>query len=120
VDRILIPGIPVRVRVGVPDEERASEQGVLVGLALYMDLAPAGASDRLEDTVDYEAVCSAVVAVAAERPFRLIETLAEAVAAVVLGGFPVSGVEVRVEKPGALVERGVPFAAVEILRGHHG
>jgi dihydroneopterin aldolase len=115
-DRIVLPRIPLAARVGVSEEERGSPQDVEVGLVLHLDLARAGASDALVDTVDYEAVCRRVTDIVGSRPYRLIESLAEAVARAVLAGFEVAEVEVRVEKPGALLTYGVPYAAVEIRR----
>jgi dihydroneopterin aldolase len=53
-------------------------------------------------------------------PFHLIERIAERVATSVLEGFGVRRVDVRVEKPGALRGRGVPYAAVEISREANG
>lgn len=119
-DRILIPGIPLMVHVGITEPERRAPQGVVVHLALHLDLAAAGESDDLRDTIDYEAVCAAVADIAAEGPFHLIERIAARVATVVLDDFEVARVDVRVEKPAALQGRGVPYAAVEISRGRNG
>jgi len=119
VDRIVVPGIPLRAQVGTTEEERASPQEIRVFLSLYLDLETAGRSDALEDTVDYDAVCATVAEIVASRPFHLIESLAREVAAAVLASFDLEEVEVRVEKPDALKARGVPFAAVEIRRSRH-
>ncbi|MSR20840.1 MAG: dihydroneopterin aldolase [Gemmatimonadetes bacterium] len=116
VDRIILPEMPLRARVGVSAEERASEQEIFVDVELGLDLRPAGTSDDFGLTVDYEAVCEAVAAVARSRPFALIEAIAEECARVVLTAFAVEEVRVRVRKPGALRSRGVPYAAVEVLR----
>ncbi len=115
-DKIVIPQLPILCFVGVPDEERAFPQQVAVSLELFLDLSPAGRADDFERTADYDAVCSTVVATARARPRKLIEALAEDVAAAVLDGYDVSRVRVRVEKPNALRRRGVPYAAVEIER----
>lgn len=116
-DKILIPGIPLRVHVGVTDEERASEQGIVVEVELGLDLRAAGTADDLSRTVDYESVCEVVAAAATARAFRLIEAMAEESARVVLARFdPVEEVRVRVRKPAALRSRDVPFAAVEVVR----
>jgi dihydroneopterin aldolase len=116
VDRIVIPELVLRARVGVTAEERSAEQDVVVDLVLHRDLAAAGTCDDLQHTVDYEAVCDAVADLVRTRPFHLIEAIAEAVAKAVLEGFDVEEVEVRVKKPGALRDRGMPYAAVEIRR----
>lgn len=113
---ISIPRIPLRARVGVTEEERATAQDLFVDVSLRLDLDVAGRTDDLGDTVDYDAVCGAVEEVVHARAFHLIEALAQAVADTVLGRFTVWEVDVRVEKPGALGHRGVPFASVEIRR----
>jgi FolB domain-containing protein len=102
--------------VGVTAEERDVEQDIVVGVVLYLDLAPAGTSDDLAKTVDYDTVCGTVSRVVASRPFDLIEAIAEEVAQAILGAFDVVEVDVRVEKPGALTSWKAPFAAVEIRR----
>jgi dihydroneopterin aldolase len=115
-DRILVPEIPLRARVGVPDAERSIEQDVIVDLELGLDLSRAGREDTLEHTVDYERACDVVAATVQARSYRLIEAIAEACADAVLAAFPVEEVRVRVRKPRALQPMGVPWAAVEIAR----
>lgn len=115
-DRIVLPRIPLLAHVGVSVEERSEEQEIEIDVELHMDLAPAGASDELHDTVDYEVVCEALDAVARSRHFHLIEALADEAARAVLGAFPVAEVTVRVRKPSALAEWGAPHAEVEIRR----
>jgi dihydroneopterin aldolase len=67
-------------------EERTRAQPFELDLDLAVDLAPAGASDRLEDTVDYGAIAERAVGVVTESaPRDLLETLAAAVADTVLG-----------------------------------
>ncbi|MGE0161037.1 MAG: dihydroneopterin aldolase [Gemmatimonadales bacterium] len=115
-DRIVVPALPLRARVGVTDAERAVAQDVLIDLELGLDLARAGREDALEHTVDYEKVCDVVAATVQAHPYRLIEAIAEACASAILSSFGVQEVRVRVRKPGALVARGVPHAAVEVVR----
>lgn len=120
VDRIVIPRIPLLAHLGVTEEERAAAQEIFVELVLHLDLAAAGASDDLGDSVDYDAVCRTVGEGVGGGRFHLIEAVAEHVAAAVLAGFDVARVDVRVEKPAALRARGIPFAAVEISRERRG
>lgn len=119
-DRILIPGIPLRAHVGVTAEERRTQQEIVVDLVLRLDVATAGITDDIARTVDYEAVCAEVTKLVEARPFHLIEAIAESIAATILESFDVAEVQVGVKKPGALSERGVPYAAVEIRRGRDG
>lgn len=83
-DRIELRGLRLAAIVGVLPHERTTAQPLEIDLDVVTDLAPAGRSDELEDTIDYGALCDAVeAAVAAARP-RLLEALAERVAATVL------------------------------------
>ena len=87
-------------------------------MCVELPLAEAGQADDLARTVDYRAVHEVVRAVMAGPPRRLIEALAEAVAAELLRGFSrVQAVEVEVTKlnpPVAFVSAGL---AVRIRRG---
>lgn len=102
-DCIEIRGLLAEAVIGVDEEERRAPQEVRLDLILEVDLAEAGRTDDLAQTVDYAAVAEAVRAHVAASQYRLVERLAGAVAGVVLDGFPlVRAVTVRVEKPAAL------------------
>jgi dihydroneopterin aldolase len=117
VDRIVVPGLPLRARVGVTDAERAVAQDVSLHVELGLDLRGAGVHDDLARTVDYDAVCVCLGAVVGAAEFRLIEAIAEACARALLSDFPsVEEARVEVRKPSALRSRGVPYAAVEVTR----
>jgi dihydroneopterin aldolase len=116
VDRIIVAELPLLAHVGVTESERGREQDILIDAELGLDLSRAGREDALAHTVDYEKVCDVLASTVRARPYRLIETIAEACAEAVLGAFPVDEARVRVRKPGALRPRGVPWAAVEVVR----
>lgn len=97
-DLIHIEALEVRSRIGVPEEERSAPQRLTVTLTLEPAAGFRALGDRLEGTVDYAAVCEAVKAIAAERARRLVETLAEELAAQLLARFPLRRVEVEVRK----------------------
>ncbi len=119
-DKILIPDIPVWTRVGCFEEERRDPQQILIDLELDLDLKPAAAADSIEAAVDYVAVRKTLDELAKSKPFHLVETIAEQMAAKLLAGFPIDSVVVRVKKPSALARFGVPWAAVEIRRSNDG
>jgi len=84
-DRIQLRSIRVVGTHGVLPEERERAQPFEVDLDLWVDLAAAGASDRLADTVDYAQVAEAAVATVSGPPsYELLEALADAVARVAL------------------------------------
>jgi dihydroneopterin aldolase len=97
-DRIHIRGLRLVTRVGVPEEERALPQCVAANLAITLTKSFRGIADRLEDTVDYYEVSKRLREVAAEGERRLVETLAEDLAAAVLAFDGVAAVTLEVEK----------------------
>ena len=115
-DRIVLRGLRAHGKHGVYPEERASGQPFVVDVVLGLDLAAAGRSDDVADTVHYGELAQQVVAVVEGEPVNLIETLAARVADVCLAHPMVADVEVTVHKPEAPV--GLPFedVAVTIVR----
>jgi len=83
-DRIQLRGLRVVGTHGVLAEEKSRPQPFEFDLDLSVDLAPAGATDRLSDTVDYGEVAQRVADVVSERSFELLEALAAAIAEGVL------------------------------------
>lgn len=113
-DRIYIVDLEVMSLIGVYAEERDAKQLLVVNVALGCDLRTAGASDRLEDTVDYHQLEQRIMRLAEQSEAELIETLAEQIAALALEDARVVETVVRIDKPGAL--DAAKGAAVEIVR----
>lgn len=97
-DEIHIATLELRSRIGITPEERAIPQRLTVSLRLEPIVGFSRLHDRLENTVDYFAVCEAVKDLAATGERRLIETLAEEIAATVIGRFRVQSVVVELRK----------------------
>lgn len=84
--------------IGVPDEERAEPQELRVSVVISAATPFAEMNDEIGRTLDYAALAVGIQALAAERPRRLIETLASDIAAHVLASQAAAAVEVTVEK----------------------
>ena len=97
-DQIHIEALEVRAHIGVPEAERAAPQRLTVTLTLEPKAHFRTLGDQIEATVDYAAVCEAVKALAAARPRRLVETLAEEIATELLARFPIRHIAVEVRK----------------------
>jgi len=97
-DVIEIRRLRVSTYIGVPDEERAEPQILLVTLRMF----PAEGFDDLGDdigrTIDYYAVSLELEKLAADHPRRLIETLAKDIASYLLANHPLVKVAVTIEK----------------------
>ena len=117
-DKILIRDLAVTTIVGTRPEERVTPRTVLMNLELRLELAPAGKSDDLRLSVDYQQLAARLTELGRESAFFLIETLAERACALVLREFPaVESVKLTLDKPGALGE--AVSVAVEIERSRN-
>ncbi len=116
-DEIIIQDLEVWYRVGVPEEERAEVQRLLLTLKLSLDFRKAVGSDALADTVDYDALCRGLDSFGESRQWRLIETLASDVAEWVLGHYPVEKVSVGIKK---FVIPQARWVGVQLERGQAG
>jgi len=92
-----LAGLRVFGRHGVAAEEREHGQDFLYDIR--MAVADRALSDRIEDAVDYREVADAVRRLSTGRQFALLETLAAAVADMIVERFDVERVSVRVRKP---------------------
>ena len=96
---IELRGLRLFGRHGVHAEER--EQGQDFVFDVELEVGDRGASDRLEDAVDYSAVARAVQEVSDARAYDLLEALASAVADELVRRFAAERTVVRVTKPAA-------------------
>ena len=100
-DSIEVNGIRAYGYVGYLPEERVLGQWFEVDLTLWVDLAPAGKSDRIEDTLDYREAIAIVKEQITTAKFDLVEKLVGAIAERILNLEKVSQVRVRLSKPAA-------------------
>jgi dihydroneopterin aldolase len=94
--RIELRGLELFGHHGVTEEER--ERGQRFVYDVELEVGERGASDRIEDAVDYRRVAATVRRIADGR-FALLEALATAIADALVEEFPVERVSVRVRKP---------------------
>ncbi|TME31699.1 MAG: dihydroneopterin aldolase [Chloroflexi bacterium] len=111
-DRISVRGMLFLARHGVNLDERLEPQPFEIDVDLHKNLSGASASDELADTIDYSALFSLVGTIVEGQSFRLIESLAAAIADAVLAETDATAVDVRVRKPRAPLPG--PFETVEV------
>jgi 7,8-dihydroneopterin aldolase/epimerase/oxygenase len=114
-DIIFLTDLRVDTIIGIWDWERKIRQTVSIDLEMSADIRKAAASDEVADTLDYKQVAKRLQQFVGDSQFRLVETLAERIAGIVLGEFDIAWVRVRVNKPGAI--RGARDVGVIIERG---
>jgi 7,8-dihydroneopterin aldolase/epimerase/oxygenase len=114
-DRLLLEGMTFFGRHGVLPAERELGARFSVDVELHADLARAGQSDRLQDTVDYSKAYEVVREVVEGQPFQLLESVAERIAGRLLALERVQRATVRVRKRPPLEGEFRAFA-VEVSR----
>ena len=111
-DQIRLTGVRAVGKRGVLDFEHERAQTFVVDATLFLDLAPAGHSDDLRDTVDYGAIAKGIVAIIEGEHVDLIEKLADRIASMILEYPAVAQTQVTVHKPSAPIV--VPFDDVSV------
>ena len=101
-DRIFINALATEAVIGIYDWEREVRQKLEIDLEMWMDLAAAGRSDAIDDTLNYKSVAKRVLAFVEASSFRLVEALACEIARIIVEEFKVARVRVTVHKPGAI------------------
>ena len=95
---IHVRGLRVMTSIGVPVEERAEPQELHLDLSMRPSRAFGEMRDEVDRTIDYHAVSLAVEALAGKGERKLIETLADEVADLVLRDFGAVSVRVEIRK----------------------
>ena len=114
--------IPLRLRVGVPEAERALPQDLLVEISLEIRDPPIFFhEDDLRQTIDYDAILAFLRdGLAVHGPFALIETIADRICAFCLSlSKRVELVDVRVIKPSVLPAQ-MGKVSVQLRRSRNG
>jgi dihydroneopterin aldolase/D-erythro-7,8-dihydroneopterin triphosphate epimerase len=116
-DQILIKDLLLRAIIGINAEERRDRQDILINIVMHADTRPAGASDAIEDAVNYRTIAKRIIQMVESSQFLLVEKLAAEIAAICLDDARVERVQVTVEKPGALRFARSVGVAIERERG---
>ena len=112
-DTIIIRDLAVAYHVGVTEAERAQAQRLLLTLEISRDLAAAAELDALSETIDYYAVCQRLLHFGERRSWKLVETVASDIAALVRNEFLATAVSVEVKK---FVIPEAAYVAVRVAR----
>lgn len=116
-DKIILSGMVFYGYHGANPSEQSLGQRFVVDLEAEYDLRAAGTADALKSTVNYSHLFRAVQGVIEGPSVKLLEALAESIAADILGRFPVQAVMVRVKKPEVPIKASImEYAAVQIYR----
>lgn len=101
---------------GVSASERETGRMFEVDCELEVDLADAGHSDRLTDTIDYTKVYKVIKETLEDKAFSLLEAIAGQLASKLLDNFPVYSVTLRVRKLNPPIAGHINYIEVELTR----
>lgn len=113
-DEIRISGLKIFANHGVYNFEKEKGQHFVINATLFLSLCKAGASDDLNNTVNYAECCEFIQNVFTQKSYDLIETTANELAYGILKKYPtVEKVEIEVCKPEAPIT--IPFDNVSVF-----
>jgi len=117
-DRIELRGLRVLGRHGALEGEQDTAQPFEVDLDVEAELREAARDDDLEKTVNYSLVVDTAMGIVGNHRYRLLEALAEAIAAGILEIPGVRAVAVSVRKLRPPVAADMASAGVRLRREH--
>src|ERR687892_1309161 len=109
-----IRGLSIHTHHGVTDAEQEIGQRLEIDVSFDVPDCDAVLTDRIEDTVDYGAVCDIVALAATERSYRTLERLAQVVGERLMERYGSSSVRVRAAKPEPPLPLAIQEVAVEV------
>ena len=112
-DAILIRDLRVEASIGIHKRERHVRQTLSIDLDIGLPGNAVFSSDKVADTIDYEQVTLRIRDLAASGHFRLVETVADRVAALLMKDFGAPWCKVSVAKLGVLANTKLVGVAIE-------
>jgi dihydroneopterin aldolase len=97
-DQIHIEQLELQARVGVTEAERDKPQRLTINMTLWLRVSADDLNDDVAKTVNYSSLCAETKQLTESRSDKLIETLAENVAAHLLRKFPIRVIKIELRK----------------------
>jgi len=101
-DIVYIRDLRIDTIIGVYDWERTIKQRLSIDLDMATDIRQAAATDDLQYAVNYKAVSDRLIEFVENFQPQLIETLAEAIASIIIEEFHVPWLKLQISKAGAV------------------
>ncbi len=119
-DKIFLSDLRVEAIIGIFEWERNATQTISIDLEMATDVAAAAKHDAIDDALDYKHVAKRIVAYVESSDFRLVETLAERLAEIVIREFKVPWVKLSIAKPAAIAGSRNVGVTIERDASHYG
>ncbi len=119
-DEIRIEALEVFAHHGVFPEETKEGQNFYVNATLYTDISKAGASDTLEQSIDYGDVCLFIKDWMEKNTYQLLESVCEKLSRALLLRYPLAaGVDLEICKPHAPIPMNFGCVSVKTHKEWH-
>ena len=116
-DKVIVKNLVLPCTVGVSEEERTKKQNVVIDIEIFYELTNAGTTDDINKTISYSKVREKVTETVTKGEFKLLESLAETIASLILKDSDASQVTVAVKKEKYGKK---PIMGIEITREQNG
>jgi dihydroneopterin aldolase len=116
-DKVFIKNLVLPCKVGVTQEERAKKQNITIDIEILCDLSQAGKTDDITKSINYAQVQEQVRTAVTEGEFKLLESLAQTAASLILKDSLASQVTVIIKKEKYATK---PSMGIEITRDRNG
>jgi dihydroneopterin aldolase len=101
-DRVFLRELGIECIIGFLDWERLVKQTVYLDIEVPIDCRHAALTDDVGQTLDYKRLSKIVIAFVAASEFKLVETLADRTAKLILTQFDIPWVKLTINKRGAI------------------
>jgi dihydroneopterin aldolase len=101
-DRVFLRELAVECIIGFLDWERLVKQTVYLDIEAPIDCRRAAINDDVALTLDYKRLSKLVIAFVSASEFKLVETLADRTARLILTEFDIPWVRLTINKRGAI------------------
>ena len=115
-DKLIIGGLEFYGHCGITPEEQKTGQRFSLDIEMACDVGRIARADQLGEAFDYAAISRRVIEIARKEQFKLIETMAERLALLILKEFGVKSLTLRLRKTAPPIEPIMAYSAVEIHR----
>ena len=112
-DFIHVEQLELLLRVGITETERAAPQRVTISITIWPRHSLVDLGDKLQNTVNYSKICDETKAFVRDHSYKLIETLADRLAAHLLKRFSMQRIVLELRK---FVLPDTKFVAITISR----
>ncbi len=101
-DLVYLRRLKVETIIGINEIERTMPRQIVLDIECQIAARTAASEDHINSTVNYCTVATRAREFAAASNYRLLESLAENMAALLLRELPIQRVRIRAAKPGVL------------------